>query len=1145
VYLKALTIRGFKSFARKTVLEFEPGVTIIVGPNGSGKSNIADAVMWVLGEQSPTSLRGNRMEDVIFSGSANVRPVNIAEVELVLDNANSDFPLEYSEVTIARNVVRGGDSEYRLNSSACRLLDIQEMLSDAGVGRTLNAVISQGQLDDVLLCRPEERRDYLEEAGGLLKYRRRREKALRRLTRMDEELLRINDVLREVRRQLRPLVRQAGRLEQYQGLSRQLSEERLRLDVNRLRTMQREWKAHEEAQSERAEQLAGLDGKLAELQAEVSAIEAGEEGWRDAETALRETLYRLVSAHEQLKALMPVWEEKKRVIEARSERSVDPAELAELERKNASLEAARTELQKRHSSAREIEAGHRDKADRLGGRLEAVTREAIALEAQLEVLEAAGGGGVIEDRAERRRGHEEQLVSLEAEQAGLGEALDASEEELAAVRHQRLEYEGELGKNSRRRDEVANRVKGFEADQAQLLTRLDILSRLDAGRWDALSSAGALMRNDPTGGGLGGMLVNNLRIERAYETAIMGFLGPWAFSLQARDANAVLSAVRHLKQRRLGQSLFFLHSQDGVHKATVEDVEAPADPAGAVRARDVVEAPGPFSEALDILLKGVYIAPDIDAAFSLAREYTRLVFLSPEGDVVSGGTFVKGGSTDVSPVHLEMTLSRREELERELDECRRGLESAELELSANTAREEELRLRLEALKSEEESLNSTLRDGTAGFSALTALMSSLVEELGRCEVTTEFESMDLTREMERLDGLRGTREALSGELAEARGLLEAAEEERKRIEYDIQSAERELLVGRGREEKLRQLLESGAETRTVAHAEDLRTLEQLKVIHGRLLERVRAARERARVEIESGSARRYGASSGMRSLRERISASQRLHEELREQMHAEDLSRAELKIKVEQLVDRITDEHKVPLEFALAHYPDEPVPVEELERRVDELALRMERIGPVNPEAIAERQALEERHDFLKGQLDDIEKSKTQLKRVVREIDREIIDKFNQTVDEVNGHFKDIFSFLFPNGNAEVRLTDPEDPLGCGVEILAQPEGKRLRRISLLSGGETSLTAIAFFFALFRVRPSPFYFLDEVEAALDDVNLHRFLDLVKQFKGESQLVLITHQKRSMEIADILYGVSMQEDGISRVVSQRVAERIAS
>ncbi|MBN2168879.1 MAG: AAA family ATPase, partial [Actinobacteria bacterium] len=337
MYLKSLTIRGFKSFARKTVLEFQPGITIIVGPNGSGKSNIADAVMWVLGEQSPLTLRGNRMEDIIFSGSASMKPVNMAEVVLALDNSNNDFQLDYAEINVSRNVVRGGDSEYRLNNSSCRLLDVQELLSDAGVGRSLNSVISQGQLDEVLTCTPEHRRSYIEEAGGLLKYRKRREKAERKLIRMDEELKNTNAVLREVGRQLRPLLQQAGRLEKYQKISTELKETRLKLDVTRLRSMQGEWNDYEKLRSSQESRLAELESMLSARIGNARELENNENDWRSSEAKNRESFYKLVSMHEQLRATFDLWEQKKKTIEATDRRSLEET-LASIRYRKAGVE---------------------------------------------------------------------------------------------------------------------------------------------------------------------------------------------------------------------------------------------------------------------------------------------------------------------------------------------------------------------------------------------------------------------------------------------------------------------------------------------------------------------------------------------------------------------------------------------------------------------------------------------------------------------------------------------------------------------------------------------------------------------------------------------------------------------------------------
>lgn len=1135
MYLRSLAIRGFKSFARKTVLEFEPGITIIVGPNGSGKSNIADAVMWVLGEQSPTSLRGGRMEDIIFSGSSSLKPVSLAEVSLTLDNSNGDFPLDYSEITITRNVVRGGDSEYRLNNNACRLLDIQELLSDAGVGRTMNAVISQGQLEEVLSCRPEERRDFIEEAGGLLKFRRRREKALRRLARMDEELLRISDVLREVRRQLNPLVRQAGKLEQYRNLTGELSDTRLRLDVSRLRMMQKQWERHQNEQRERKEKLEATRAELAAKAREVGDIEDFDAAWRARGSELRDNLYRLVAIHEQLKALYVVWEEKRKL--ALAGEPDDPSALNRIAEQNRRTESRRREAERRREALYSLEADLSGRARGLGGELNEIAREVMGLEARLEVLRTSDSGLSVAGR-QRIKADGEKLDRLQAERDPLAAEISGLTSSESESRKRLSELEGEAMLLSGRKAGLFERLRGAAVEQAALLTRLDLLSHLDTDGWGVINTAGALRREDPTGGGLGGMLVESLKVSPEHETAIMGFLGPWAFGLLAADTNAIKRALEHLKESRMGQSLFFKGSGGPV--SVVPETSGPV-PEGALRARDVVEAPGRFNDALDALLEGVFLVDGLEAAFETAERYPRLIFLSPDGDVVSGGSLVKGGSPSVGPAHLELTKSGRERTENKLADCRASVEALELELKAFESREEEMRGEIEAARGELEERGALVRAKAEELASLDAGMQVIGEEneyWSGMGLAAGGDEVDLDGAEARISELRGREKAVSAEHGEVEGRLAKTQGELRAVEAELAALSGEADLGGRREERLHLLSDarSGGEEKPSGPGG---AFDSVLRLHSRLLEGVRNKREQVRAEIEAGASGLDGAAGRLRSLRDELSDAQRKHEELRDLIHGEDLSRAELKVRVEQLVERIVDGHKVPLEFALKQYPDdEPIP--ELERRVEELTENLEHVGPVNPEAITEREALEQRHKFLKEQVEDVEQAKSQLRRVVKQVDREIEEKFLKSVGEVNLHFQEMFSFLFPKGRAEVRLTDPDDLMNTGIELYAQPEGKKLRRISLLSGGETSLTAIAFFFALFKVRPSPFYFLDEVEAALDDVNLHRFLDLVKEFKDDSQLVLITHQKRSMEIADILYGVTMQDDGMSRVVSQKVA-----
>lgn len=1136
MYLKSLSIKGFKSFAKKTVLEFEPGVTVIVGPNGSGKSNIADAIMWVLGEQSPTSLRGNRMEDVIFSGSDTAKPVNLAEVVLTLDNSSGFYGSEYSEITIVRNAVRGGENEYRLNGNTCRLLDIQELLSDSGVGRTLNSVILQGNLDEVLTCRPEERRDYIEEAAGLLKYRRRREKAVRRLARMEEDLTRTNDIIREVRRQLRPLKLQASRLEKYQELVRELSECQLRLDVARLRGLQKEWEAHRSEQEERERQITLFEFESGQKLASMKALEEKEAAWRSREATLRDELYRLVSVHERLKAMLTVWGEKGRrstlVVSAPG-----PEEIAEVKALIAGAEDRKSELDSEHSELRQREAELLKSSSDETLELSAASRSLAALQARKEVIFSAQKGlgtSGLKILEEKRK----LLGTLEADQLVLTEGPPRCEKRLAASRarleEQQALYEGietEAGRAS-------DRLLGLEQERSRLGATLETLNDLEAPDWSELSTAALLRENDPTGGGLGGLLAEELTVQEPHQRAVLGYLGPWAFGLAARDADTITDAIAHLKETGLGQSIFFSAPGNGRVAASAQ----PAPP-GTVRAREVVAAPVHFDDALDLLLRNVYLAQGIREAMALSAEYPRLIFVSPDGDYVSGGALVRGGSENANPVYIQAT-ARAEAVRKEIDLFAARILKARDELEEIERKKLEMHNRLEAVRLEVEDSEAQMAVSVQKLEDCQRRTASTKADIDRM-VATEEEGERKGEEARELDNeIR----IASEKVRAIRGRVDLLEVERRdvanriaTVNANLSSAARELETAISREREIQKTLEAVERDRqeTEFQAAAGEVIRRLAGLNRKLVGLVAGAREKVKAELEAGVAVANEESASLSVLRQEVSRLQLDQEKVRDYIHREDVKRAELKVVVEQLVERIVDERKVALEVAFRKYPEEEL-TGELESRVERLTATIESVGPINQEAITERELLEERFAFLNGQLEDIDKTRAQLKQVIREIDSEIKEGFLLTLREVDGHFREMFSTLFPNGKAELSMTDPDDPLASGIEIFAQPEGKKLRRISLLSGGEKSLTALAFFFALFKVRPSPFYFMDEVEAALDDPNLNRFLDIVNKFRGDSQLVLITHQKKSMEIADVLYGVTMQ-DGISSVVSRRLEE----
>ncbi len=1133
MYLKELNLKGFKSFARKTALKFEPGLTIIVGPNGSGKSNIADAVMWVLGEQSPSSLRGSRMEDVIFAGSGVHKPVNCAEVELVLDNSNNNFPFSYLEISISRVVARGGESEYLLNNTPCRLTDIQEILSDAGIGRTLNSVVSQGQLEEVLSMRPEERRRYIEEAGGLLKFRRRREKSNRKLERTEDEILRVKDVLREVKRQIKPLSHQAKRFEAYKELNHQLQQAKLTLLVSRLKEVMRQREELGACLSQKRSRLDSLKEQIEGITRGIASIERDSTDWRLRESSLRDALYRLIAVHERLIAYS-----EKIIVPDEEEPYLLPGELEKLEGELESLEEKISSLGEENirtnqelESALEAEEEMRKQLFECEQRLGAIARDAAICEGKIEGLKRAISQRMSGSLNPQDACYED-MDSLCLRERNLSAEYEQLEASACRIQAEIDKTTDELDSLQIKKNELLGKIRETDAKASSLLARLEILAHLNDLRWDFASAASELEKSDPTGGGLSEMLAYYLEIEEGYEAAISGFLGPWLFGMLGKDDDALKRAIEYLKEEGMGKALFFRTQRNASGK--IGDIEQPC-PEGLRRARDLVKAPEIFSDALDVLLGDVYMVRDLDEGLRCAEDYPNLVFLTPDADVISGGGLVKGGSNEFSEAFKEISRKRMEEQEELASRYLEKLDLLELELEALSTREADLLTEIRNLYLELGENNMEKATVSSNLAVVRERIS-----LARGEKPEAGEGLDLQEErIEELEkALKIALQEKEREEKRAAELQKALEETRAQI--------------RGLEKRIRQidaetksLSDRKAEILTKLGARDrekesaIRPLaRKVSYLCDRLVNHAASKRRELETAIKNREKTAEDEYRTAADLKRSLELLSREEESLKELLHQDEVADAELKFKINQLSSEIIEGHRISVDVALRQYESDE-PVSSLERRIETLASELERLGPVNPVAVNDLEALEERGRFLSEQLEDLVKSKSQLKKIIREIDSEIERKFAETFTLVDEHFRRIFSFLFPGGKAELRLTDPDDPLNTGVEIYAQPEGKKLRRISLLSGGETALTAIAFFFALFEVRPSPFYFLDEVEAALDDVNLNRFLRLVGEFKNKSQLILITHQKRSMEIADVLYGISMQGDGVSRVISQRM------
>lgn len=1164
MFLKSLTLRGFKSFAEATTLEFEPGVTVVVGPNGSGKSNIVDAVAWVLGAQGPRTVRSSKMEDVIFAGSAKRPALGRAEVALTIDNSAGLLPIEFSEVTITRTLFRDGDSEYAINGVPCRLLDVQELLSDTGVGRQQHVIVSQGQLDAALNARPEDRRLVIEEAAGVLKYRRRKEKAERRLDATEGNLVRLQDLSREVRRQLRPLERQADAARRHDAVAAELAALRKHLAGRELVALRGRLATAARTRTELEGEEQRTRAALAQLDAAVLVAEDQLAArTRDDGEDLADALRRAEGLRERARGLRAVLAERQRFIDRDRSATIDEDLVASME-----ADAARTT-----GELAEVDA----EAEGLAPQAELVQASEGALAAELVVsadadgsagddglgtdlralsaaAEARGELAALRSGSERGRADvtrlQTQLAALTArgerlagEAEPLREAIaaaDRAEPALAAsaqaatARSDEAKVALAQARDARQRAEAEHRATEARADALALA--------LDAAR----SRAGAQRLADVDG--VVGTLLELVEVDAGWEAA---------FEAAAGEAIAAVVVDGPMSARR---ALTHLHD-DAVAGAVVALPDAlarrtdPAMPPGADPVRGHVRARLPGVERLlhHLLAGAVAVAGGWSDALDLAIDWPDLTVVTLAGDRFSASGWRTGASsagvtgaalgqarTDVAAVGAKLAEGSATLVEAEVAEraARAEAEAASRAMEANHTR---LAAAVEALRRVEDEQ----RQAATEAAGIGTHVAELAGRLGREEERVgELEALLPALEAEEADGV-----ARSAAARAARGRLEerrrAVADERHQLDMRVSGlAERRAVLTRRLTELARRLRDqeerqAGAEARRkqLEMAETAtQRLAGLVATSGTALEqllvRLRAARQAQVQQIRE-------LSDSLEQLRRERATGERQLGEIRERLQRVELDDAEARVRLESTVESVRRELDCEPDSAIETVCPELPPGTTAPHRVRELEREIRLMGPINPLALEEFEALQERALFLEGQLEDVRASRRELAKVIKAIDTEIVEVFRAAFTDVAENFGKLFATLFPGGTGRLRLTDPDNMLDTGIEVEARPSGKNVRKLSLLSGGERSLTALAFLFAVFRSRPSPFYLMDEVEAALDDVNLHRFLDLIHEFRNEAQLLIVSHQKRTMEAADCLYGVTMPPGGSSRVVSERV------
>jgi len=1173
-----MTLKGFKSFASSTTLRLEPGITCVVGPNGSGKSNVVDALTWVMGEQGAKSLRGGKMEDVIFAGTSGRAPLGRAEVSLTIDNTDGALPIDYTEVTISRILFRNGQSEYQINGEASRLLDIQELLSDSGIGREMHVIVGQGQLDAILMATPEERRGFIEEAAGVLKHRKRKEKALRKLDSMQANMARVQDLTVELRRQLRPLGKQAEVAKKAATIQADLRDAKLRLFADDFISMSRTLDA------EVADETA-LRQKRAEVDRELETIRSREEAL-DAQSAVetpllvqaQETYYQLNSLREKFRGTQSLAQERSRFLneEAEEARSAgrDPESLEKealvlRQEENAlrnNINEARTALTVATSALTNAEQALKMDEDKIAAAMRAIAdaREGTArqeghiksLQARLEAIaEEIARLTKARDDAQRRvdsasreyASFELEIASADSGELGLDSAFETAKNSLDSSKTKL----GVLVDSERAADRERNAIE----------SKLEAMKLTSQNR----DGASALMR-DSRGVHILGSIASLIEIDNGWESAAAAALGSLADAIVVQDLSSAVTALTTLRDQNLGQADVLVYEAGNSGNSNI--------PAGLNPLSSHIRSHS-IGELISSLLASTVVAENARDAEAILRSHPSVTVVTRDGDVITKVRARGGSKSSSSLIEIKALI---ESLETKLTEITHTYDRLKFEIATATTEvadrqssfdialsklnesdariasiTEQLAVSGQNMKSalaEVERLNTSIQEASSAKSRDEGELVIAQNQLHQQGVVAEPDhtftenlrnavSLARTTEVEARLAVRTIEERVDSVAARAKALEDSARNEREASE--------------------RAIVRRGARARAAVISQAIAESAYEALIH---IERSIAKAATARARLEELRTARDGETLTVRARGRELTAEL---EQLTSSVHKDEIARAEQRMRIETLENKTMEEFGIDTQVLVAEYgPDKDVPTffeneageivttelipyrrDQQEKRLASAERSLTLLGKINPLALEEFSSLEERLKFLAEQLEDLKNTKKDLLDIIKEVDDRVQSIFMEAFEETAKHFEDIFARLFPGGDGRLILTDPDNPLISGVDVEARPPGKRIKRLSLLSGGEKSLTAVAMLIAIFKARPSPFYVLDEVEAALDDTNLGRLLVIFEELRATSQLIIITHQKRTMEIADALYGVTMRGDGVTEVISQRLRESDAS
>ena len=1185
MYLKSLTLKGFKSFANTVHMNLEPGVTCVVGPNGSGKSNVVDALAWVMGEQGAKNLRGSQMSDVIFAGTRTKTPLGRAEVQLTIDNTDGALPIEYSEVTISRTMFRAGGSEYAINGTPVRLLDIQELLSDTGMGREMHVIVGQGQLDRILSASELERRAFIEEAAGVLKHRQRKDRALKKLESLAVNLSRVQDLTSEVAKRLGPLGKQAEAARKAARVQAELADATARLIADAVAQNKEKAGSQTASKEQISAQIADLEARLQGVNTKLNAAKSSFDEVSPELEKLTQTWAELSTLAERLEALANQARERANALRETAELT-RTADTSELEKR---LDKTREEISEKQAAAAKAD----DAVTQTQAAEERAKEREVAVRSQMEKLQRAQADR--RETLERLRGAVATAASLAEEAAGnlsrMEEALQAAAQRETACAQELSKVEAELppgvadGTLAAREEKLAAAVATIQAKVSQLSTELGE-AREEAAFWEAKREvlAKTLQPEDAAGAvakaGLSGVsaaLLETILVQAGWEDAIGAVFGKWSKALLTSGVESAADALRFVRQQSAGQVHLLVADGVGTPLGTrnTASLEKAKLPDGVCWAKDLVSARKgkTLPPVVAALLTGVAACPDLSEARDLVLNGEVAAAVTQAGDFLSATRIVGGGDPDAGILRraseYDEAAAQAEAAAAAADKADGQLAQAKTELAAAQEEYDAAVAQLKAQDAAAAAATAAVAAAKAKRGAAQAEVERAGKHLDQARAETEKRQAALHEAQETLDASLKAQEDgtddepdFSAELQAAMEALSTAQTAKSDAHIAAHLARQELVSLESRAASLqRNIAAEKAAAQAAASRALVRERRRKRSVY--VMEQAEAAQRLAHAAAASAQAQRQASTASreqlqteMETLRAAVDDLSRQRTDLKDASMRDEVALAEVNSKLARLLEQAQQECGLDETTLLTQYgPHNLVPVfdeagetiehvpfvrvEQVERKA-QAQTELKRIGKVNPLALQEHEALVARHKFLADQVADLNKSREDLMNVVAEVDRQVEDVFGKAFADVRAAFTDIFQVLFPGGEGRLTLSDPRDLLNTGIEIEARPAGKNVKRMSLLSGGERSLAALAFLFAIFQARPSPFYVLDEVEAALDDVNLSRLLGVFEILRENSQLIIITHHKRTMEIADALYGVTMKE-GTTAVISQRLVK----